>query len=124
VTSQNSRGWYNPHWHYDNEPETRAAPDVRDSSGAVMPNPQVLWDIESDAALAGMKMIAHEISEWNTETPVLGATYRAGARSVVVLIAGDGPMAGISNGVQSTPAEPSSRQDGVSASSFDGPSVG
>jgi starch phosphorylase len=20
-----SRGWYNPHWHYDNEPETRAA---------------------------------------------------------------------------------------------------
>jgi isoamylase len=66
----------------------------------------------------------HEICEWNTETPVLGATYRAGARSVVVLIAGDGPMAGISNGVQSTPAEPSSRQDGVSASSFDGPVVG
>ena len=22
-----SRGWYNPHWHYDNEPETRAALD-------------------------------------------------------------------------------------------------
>jgi glycogen phosphorylase len=21
----NSRGWYRPHWHYDNEPETRAA---------------------------------------------------------------------------------------------------
>ena len=66
----------------------------------------------------------HEISEWNTETPVLGATYRAGARSVVVLIAGDGPMAGISNEVQSTPAEPSSRQDGVSTSSFDEPIVG
>jgi starch phosphorylase len=26
VTS--SRGWYNPHWHYDNEPETRAALDL------------------------------------------------------------------------------------------------
>ncbi|HEY1471757.1 MAG TPA: glycogen/starch/alpha-glucan phosphorylase [Candidatus Acidoferrum sp.] len=25
---QNSRGWYNPHWHYDNEPETRAALDL------------------------------------------------------------------------------------------------
>src|SRR5215467_14240533 len=25
---QNSRGWYNPHWHYDNEPETRAALDM------------------------------------------------------------------------------------------------
>jgi starch phosphorylase len=25
---QNSRGWYNPHWHYDNEPETREALDL------------------------------------------------------------------------------------------------
>jgi len=25
---ESSRGWYNPHWHYDNEPETRAALDV------------------------------------------------------------------------------------------------
>jgi isoamylase len=31
---------------------------ARDSSGAVMPNPPVLWDIESDAALAGVKIIA------------------------------------------------------------------
>ena len=25
---ENSRGWYNPHWHYENEPETRAAMDL------------------------------------------------------------------------------------------------
>ena len=25
---EGSRSWYNPHWHYDNEPETRAALDV------------------------------------------------------------------------------------------------
>jgi starch phosphorylase len=25
---QNSRGWYSPHWHYENEPETRAALDL------------------------------------------------------------------------------------------------
>ena len=25
---QNSRGWYNPYWHYQNEPETRAALDL------------------------------------------------------------------------------------------------
>jgi len=25
---QNSRSWYNPHWHYENEPETRAALDL------------------------------------------------------------------------------------------------
>jgi glycogen phosphorylase len=24
----NSRGWYNPQWHYDNQPETRAALDL------------------------------------------------------------------------------------------------
>jgi glycogen operon protein len=31
---------------------------ARDSSGHVVPNPPVLWDIESDPALAGAKMIA------------------------------------------------------------------
>jgi isoamylase len=31
---------------------------ARDSTGAVMPSPPVLWDIESDPALAGTKMIA------------------------------------------------------------------
>ena len=31
---------------------------ARDSSGAVMPNPPVLWDIETDPTLAGIKMIA------------------------------------------------------------------
>jgi starch phosphorylase len=25
---ESSRGWYNPHWHYDNDPETRAALDL------------------------------------------------------------------------------------------------
>ena len=37
----------------------------------------------------------HEICEWNAEQPVLGTTYRAGARSVVVLIAGAGRRTGI-----------------------------
>jgi glycogen operon protein len=36
----------------------------------------------------------HEICEWNAEQPVLGTTYRAGARSVVVLIAGAGRRTG------------------------------
>ena len=31
---------------------------ARDASGAVMANPPVLWDIESDPSLAGMKFIA------------------------------------------------------------------
>ena len=32
----------------------------------------------------------YEICDWNAAVPVLGATYRAGARSVVVFIAGEG----------------------------------
>jgi glycogen phosphorylase len=39
-----SRGWYNPHWHYDNEPETRSALDLifsdhfsRDEPGVFTP---------------------------------------------------------------------------------------
>jgi len=31
LTAQNvadSQGWYNPYWHYENEPETRAALDM------------------------------------------------------------------------------------------------
>src|SRR5207244_8807137 len=31
---------------------------ARDESGKVMPSPPVLWDIESDPALAGVKLIA------------------------------------------------------------------
>jgi len=29
---ENSRGWYNPHWHYDHEPETRLALDLISSN--------------------------------------------------------------------------------------------
>jgi len=43
----------------------------------------------------------HEICECNAEQPVAGATYRAGARSVVALIARDSPVPDISSGVQS-----------------------
>ena len=44
---------------------------ARDSSGAVMANPPVLWDIESDPALAGTKMIAEA---WDA-----GGLYQVGA---------------------------------------------
>ena len=44
-----SRGWYNPHWHYENEPETRAALDLifsdyfsRNEPGAFNPLRDVL----------------------------------------------------------------------------------
>jgi isoamylase len=43
----------------------------RDSSGAVLANPPVLWDIESDPALAGTKMIAEA---WDA-----GGLYQVGS---------------------------------------------
>ena len=43
----------------------------------------------------------HEICEWNAEQAVAGTTYRAGARSMVVLIASSGRMPAVANGVQS-----------------------
>jgi isoamylase len=42
----------------------------------------------------------HDICEWNSEPPVLAKTYCAGARSVVVLIAGDRRMPGVSTEAQ------------------------
>jgi glycogen phosphorylase len=48
---EGSRGWYNPHWHYDNEPETRAALDLisadyfsRNEAGIFAPIHQALLE--------------------------------------------------------------------------------
>ncbi|HEX2473576.1 MAG TPA: glycogen/starch/alpha-glucan phosphorylase [Lacipirellulaceae bacterium] len=48
---QNSRGWYNPHWHYENERETREALDLifsdhfsRDEPGIFAPIHETLLD--------------------------------------------------------------------------------
>jgi glycogen operon protein len=61
----------------------------------------------------------HDICEWKAEEPVLGTRYRAGARSVVVLIAGEGRTAGMAAEVQSAPAEAPSGAECVSARSCD-----
>jgi starch phosphorylase len=47
----NSRGWYNPHWHYDHEPETRAALDLI-ASGRFNPSEPGIFTPISDALLA------------------------------------------------------------------------
>jgi starch phosphorylase len=46
-----SRGWYNPHWHYDHEPETRAALDLI-SSGRFNPNEPGIFSSILEALLA------------------------------------------------------------------------
>src|SRR5207248_6489483 len=46
-----SRGWYSPHWHYDNEPETRAALDLISSNYFSRYEPGIFAPIH-DALLA------------------------------------------------------------------------
>jgi glycogen phosphorylase len=57
-----SRGWYNPHWHYDNEPETRAALDLifsdhfsRNEPGAFEPLRSTLLGADYYMHLADLK---------------------------------------------------------------------
>ena len=45
-----SRGWYNPHWHYDNEPETRAALDLIFSDHFSRNEPGIFKPISRHAA--------------------------------------------------------------------------
>src|SRR5438094_10462116 len=53
-----SLGYWVEEMHVDGFRFDLASVLARDSSGHVMPNPPVLWDIESDPALAGTKIIA------------------------------------------------------------------
>ncbi len=46
-----SRGWYNPHWHYEHEPETRAALDLISSDHFSRYEPGVFVPL-SDTLLA------------------------------------------------------------------------
>ena len=45
---QDSRGWYNPHWHYDHEPETRRALDMIRDNAFSQTEPGIftpIWDV-------------------------------------------------------------------------------
>jgi isoamylase len=57
MITDSTRYWVDE-MHVDGFRFDLAAVLSRDSSGAVMPNPPVVWDIESDPVLAGTKMIA------------------------------------------------------------------
>ncbi len=57
-----SQGWYNPRWHYDHEPETKAALDLicsdhfsRDEPGVFAPLRDVLLDVDHYRHLADLK---------------------------------------------------------------------
>jgi glycogen phosphorylase len=89
-----SRGWYNPQWHYDNQPEVRAALDLifsdhfsRDESGVFAPLCDTLL-IHGDHYMHLADLVAY--LEADRRLCALYADRDAWARSAIVNVASSG----------------------------------
>jgi starch phosphorylase len=73
----NSRGWYNPHWHYDNEPEIRAALDLIFSDHFSRDEPRVFEPLR-DALLTHGDYYMHlaDLTSYVDAQHRLGELYR------------------------------------------------
>ncbi len=73
---EDSRAWYNPHWHYDNEPETRAALDLI-FSGHFNPNEPGIFDPLRDTLLTQGDHYMHlaDLTSYCQAQERLGALY-------------------------------------------------
>ncbi len=89
-----SRSWYNPHWHYDNEPETREALDLITSDHFSRNEPGIfrpLWDVlvtngDHYMHLADMKSYLEADQRLNT----LYGDADAWARKAILNVAASG----------------------------------
>jgi len=93
---EQSRGWYNPYWHYQNEPETRAALDLI-SSGHFNPGEAGVFDPILDVLLAKGDFYLHlaDLHSYSEVHARLGHFYlnpEAWARAVVLNVASSGPF--------------------------------
>jgi glycogen phosphorylase len=91
---QSSRGWYNPHWHYDNEPETRRALDLIRSGAFDRGEPGVFNPI-CDALLTHGDYYMHlaDLSDYVATQEQVGRLYRqpdAWARRAIINVAHSG----------------------------------
>ena len=89
-----SRGWYNPHWHYDNEPETRAALDLIFSDYFSRNEPDVFTSLR-DALLTHGDYYMHladlkSYMEADQRLRELYAQPNAWARKAILNVAGSG----------------------------------
>jgi starch phosphorylase len=89
-----SRGWYNPHWHYDNEPETRAALDLIFSDYFSRNEPGVFTPLR-DALLSHGDYYMHvadlkSYMEADQRLRELYAQPNAWARKAILNVAGSG----------------------------------
>jgi starch phosphorylase len=91
---ENSRGWYNPHWHYENEPETRAALDLIFSNYFSRDEPEVFAPLR-DTLLTGGDHYMHlaDLTSYCKAQDRLGAVYAdpgAWARKTILNVASSG----------------------------------
>ncbi len=91
---EQTRGWYNPHWHYENEPETRAALDLI-SSGHFNPGERGVFDPILDVLLKKGDFYLHlaDLRAYGEAHARLGDFYRnpdEWARAAILNVANSG----------------------------------
>jgi starch phosphorylase len=91
---ENSRGWYNPHWHYDNEPETREALDLIFSDHFNRNEPGIFAPLR-DTLLANGDYYMHlaDLTSYCRAQEAVGALYAnpaEWARKAILNIASSG----------------------------------
>jgi starch phosphorylase len=89
-----SRAWYNPHWHYENEPETRAALDLIFSDHFSRNEPGLFGPLR-DALLTQGDFYMHlaDLTSYGQAHERLGELYAdpdAWARKAILNVAGSG----------------------------------
>ena len=89
-----SRGWYDPHWHYENEPETRAALDLIFSDHFSRYEPGVFEPLRDALLTHGdhYRHLADLTSYLEADQRLLGCTpmAMAGRSKAILNIAGSG----------------------------------
>jgi starch phosphorylase len=89
-----SRGWYNPHWHYENEPETRAALDLIFSDHFSRNEPGIFEPLRATLLTHGdYYMHLADLTSYIQAQQRLGELYRdprAWARKAILNVAGSG----------------------------------
>jgi starch phosphorylase len=90
----NSRGWYDPHWHYENEPETRAALDLIFSDHFSRNEPGAFEPLRAALLEHGdYYMHLADLTSYIQAQERLGELYRdprAWARTAILNVAGSG----------------------------------
>ncbi len=89
-----TRGWYNPHWHYENEPETRAALDLI-AAGHFNPGEPGVFDPILDVLLKNGDFYLHlaDLTAYSEAHARLGQFYgdsKAWARTAILNVASSG----------------------------------